>query len=112
MRFLGWLRGPGPKDLPPVAPRRIVHAPTEPSHAISRGSASGDRRKEISNRFTYHPPTERQIKRYGSLRTRGKELAFLIDEICPDSPEKETALVRLDEVIMHANASIARHEGS
>lgn len=72
-------------------------------------SSVPDRYKGISNRFTYHAPTEQQIKKYGSLRTRGKELAFLIEDLCPDSEEKTTALTRLDEVIMHANAAIARH---
>jgi hypothetical protein len=65
--------------------------------------------KSISNRFVYHPPTEKQIKTYGSLRTRAKEFAFLIEEVCPDSDERDYALHYLDMVVMNANAAIARH---
>lgn len=68
-----------------------------------------DRYEKISNRFTYHPPTDQQIVTYKTLRTQAKELAFTIEEFCPASDEKTTALERLDEVVMHANASIARH---
>ena len=68
-----------------------------------------DRIRELSDRFTYHPPTDQQIKAYGSLRTRAKEMAFLIEELCPDSEEKAAAFASLDLVVMNANASIARH---
>lgn len=83
---------------------KIVREDEEPKMADSN-----DHLHELADRFTYHAPQPDQIKKYGSLRTRGKELAFLIEELCPDSDEKSTALTRLDEVIMHANAAIARH---
>lgn len=81
---------------------------------VVEGLASGekdltDRYSTITNRFTYHSPTEQQIVTYATIRRQAKELAFLIEEFCPDSDEKTTALTRLDEVVMHANAAIARH---
>ena len=39
-----------------------------------------------------------------------KELAYLIDELCPASREKSLALTKIEESIMWANASIARNE--
>lgn len=65
--------------------------------------------EEIADRYTYHPPTDEQVKIYTSLRTRVKELAFLIEEVCPDSEEKAAAFASLDLTLMNANASIARH---
>lgn len=105
MKALDWLFRRMTEDLTPRTRPGAgsPHPPTQPNTAVP------DRHKAISNRFTYHAPTEQQVKKYGSLRTRGKELAFLIEELCPDSDEKREALVRLDEVIMHANAAIARH---
>lgn len=67
------------------------------------------RYQAISNRFTYHPPTTQQATTYRTIRMQAKELAFLIEEFCPESEEKRAALTRLDEAVMHANAAIARH---
>lgn len=67
-------------------------------------------RGAIEHRFTYHSPKPGQPEKYVALREKAKELATLIEENCPDSWEKETAFIRLDEVIMWANASIARNE--
>jgi hypothetical protein len=66
--------------------------------------------RDLSNRFTYHPPFGDQVERYQALRTLGRELAESIDEICPDSDEKDRALDHLDQVIFLSNAAIARHE--
>lgn len=66
--------------------------------------------RDLSSRFTYHPPFGDQVERYQALRTLGRELAESIDEICPDSPEKDRALDYLDQVIFLANAAISRHE--
>lgn len=66
---------------------------------------------DIENRFTYHPPkNESQQERYVKLRNEAKELALSIFGACPDSRERSVALTKLEEVIMWANASIARHE--
>lgn len=76
------------------------------------GTVSDDlshRYEAISNRFVYHPPTDAQVITYQTLRRHAKELGYLIEELCPESEEKKTALIRLDETVMHANAAIARH---
>lgn len=65
--------------------------------------------EELEKRFTHHPPTEAQVGIYALIRGEAKDLAHLIDAMCPDSREKSTALTKLEECVMHANAAIARH---
>ncbi len=66
--------------------------------------------EEIEKRYTYQPPKEGQPARYTALRDKAKELALMINEMCPESREKSTAMTKLDEVVMWANAAIARNE--
>jgi len=65
---------------------------------------------QIENSFTYHAPKEGQPEKYELLRAKVKELAYLIDEMCPNSREKSLAMTKLEESSMWANASIARNE--
>lgn len=65
---------------------------------------------DIEKAFTYHPPKDNQTARYISIREKAKELATMIDSLCPESRERSLAFTRLDEVVMWANASIARNE--
>lgn len=66
--------------------------------------------EEIENRFTYHPPQSDVVKdKYISLRNAGKDLAILINAAVPESREKSLAITKLEEVIMWANAGIARN---
>ena len=64
---------------------------------------------EIENRFTYHPPQGDQPWRYTSIRDKAKEFAYMLQSLCPKSDELRTALERIEEATMWANASIARH---
>lgn len=65
--------------------------------------------KQIEKAFTYHAPHDDQPERYEALRSKAKELAYLIDDLCPDSREKSLAMTKLEESSMWANASIARN---
>lgn len=65
--------------------------------------------KKIENAFTYHQPKEGQPEKYEALRSKTKELAYLIDELCPDSREKSLAMTKLEEASMWANTSVARN---
>lgn len=65
---------------------------------------------QIENNFKYHSPKVGQQEKYTELRNKAKELAYLIDELCPASREKSLALTKLEESTMWANASIARNE--
>lgn len=64
----------------------------------------------IEQNFTYHAPTDDQATLYEIIRSKTKELALLIDGMCPDSREKSLAMTKLEECNMWANASIARNE--
>ena len=63
----------------------------------------------IENAFTYHAPKDGQTNKYNAIREKSKELAYLIDELCPNSREKALANTKLEESVMWANASISRN---
>lgn len=120
MTLLDWLHRKLTNDLDlRVTP--APHAPTEPNKTVNEGAARplavgeeppapyAPNYAAIANRFTYHAPTPAQTTQYKVIRRQAKELGFLIEAYCPDSEEKSTALIRLDEAVMHANAAIARN---
>lgn len=67
-------------------------------------------KNELEKRFTYHAPKEDQADRYECIRENAFILSMVIDNLCPDSREKSLAITKLEEVVMWANASIARNE--
>lgn len=62
----------------------------------------------IENDFTYHNPPKDTIEDFVAIREKAKELALLIATRTPTGREQATALTRLEEAVMHANAGIAR----
>lgn len=66
--------------------------------------------EQIERNFTYHAPKGDQPERYEKLRAKAKELAYLIDELCPKSREQSLAVTNLEQACFWANASIARNE--
>lgn len=66
-------------------------------------------KSDIDNRFMYHSPKDDQPAKYVAIRDKTKELAYLINDLCPESREKSLAITALEESTMWANASIARH---
>jgi len=64
---------------------------------------------DINKAYTYVSPKPNQIPRYEEIRAAAKEFAELIAEKCPASRERSLAFTKLEEVIMWANASIARN---
>lgn len=67
-------------------------------------------RQQIEKSFNYHAPHGDQPARYVTIRAAALELADIIATLTPESREQSNALTRLDEVVMHANAAIARNE--
>lgn len=63
----------------------------------------------IEKNFTYHTPKDGQPAMYQAIREKAKELAYLIEELVPDSREKSLAITKLEECSMWANAGIARN---
>lgn len=77
---------------------------------MSKYQPTDAERDELEARFTYHAPKDDQLVRYKFLRAEARFLAENIVENCPESRERSVALTKLDEVVMWANASIARRE--
>lgn len=64
----------------------------------------------MENRFTYHSPTHDKIITHEAIREQAKNYAYFLDAVLPDSREKSLAITKLEEVVMWANASVARNE--
>lgn len=60
----------------------------------------------IEDVFEYHAPNTAEIESMELIRSRAKELAYMIIEQCPKSADRSDALRKLREVVMTANASI------
>jgi hypothetical protein len=67
---------------------------------------------KIENNFMYHSPSPEQAADYINLRNEAKDLAYMIQDTCPDSREKALAMTKLEEAVMWANAAIARNAPS
>lgn len=68
------------------------------------------KKEQIEKAFTFHPAKVGQPEKYGWMRDEFKKLAYLIDDLVPDSREKSTALTHLETANFWANAGIARNE--
>jgi hypothetical protein len=65
-------------------------------------------RISVTERFgPYRKPTEETIPKYKAIGDKVLELALLIEELCPEAPEKYSALTDLMKAKMQANAAIA-----
>lgn len=65
---------------------------------------------QLENIYKYHTPKQGQPEKYEAIRSKAKELAYLINELCPNSRERSLAHTNLEQVGFWANAAIARHE--
>ena len=66
--------------------------------------------QRLDNDFSYHPTKGDQVERYQIIRDEAKRLAYLIAGHTPKSREQSVALTLLEQVVMMANAAIARNE--
>lgn len=66
--------------------------------------------KQLASTFRYHKPQGSQSIRYERIRDEAGKLANLIATNTPESREQSVALTKLEEVVMFANAAIARNE--
>jgi hypothetical protein len=65
---------------------------------------------DLAREFTYHPPKEGQAERYEEIRAAGRDFAEIVVGECPTSTERTTAIRKIQEAVMWANASIAVNE--
>lgn len=73
-----------------------------------KGNMKEDLKIRIENDFVYHGTLPDDVGKYKQLREKAKELAHIIADLVPGGREQSTALTRLEEAVMHANAGIAR----
>lgn len=61
----------------------------------------------IDDLFSYHAPKADQPERYESIRAAAREFAKVVVANTPDSADQTTAIRKIREAVMTANASIA-----
>lgn len=65
---------------------------------------------DLQKRFTYHPPKVSNVDKFSLMRANALGLAELLNELVPEGREKSLAITKLEEVVMWANAGIARED--
>lgn len=66
--------------------------------------------EKIEHNFKHHPPKNQEaILAHEAVRNECRHLANTLDTLVPDSREKSLAMTKLEEVMMWANAGIARN---
>lgn len=67
-------------------------------------------RDQIEKNFKYHAPKDKgAVLAHETVRNECRHLASTLDGLLPNSREKSLAMTKLEEVMMWANASIARN---
>ncbi len=64
---------------------------------------------DLDHIYKYHPPKDGQPAKYEDIRAKAKELAEIIQKLCPESREKSVAFTQLETAVMWANVAIARN---
>lgn len=62
---------------------------------------------DLEHVFTYHAPTPEQLPKYTALREAAKAFAQVIVDNTPSSADQTTAIRKVREAVMTANAAIA-----
>jgi hypothetical protein len=65
---------------------------------------------EIEANFKYRPVSRDQVNDMEAVMAGCKQLAELLNIVCPSSREKSLAITKLEEAMFWANASIARNQ--
>ncbi len=65
---------------------------------------------DLTRRFAYHPATTDAVRdAHAQMRASCLSLAGQLDVLLPEGREKSLAITNLEQVMMWANAAIARH---
>jgi hypothetical protein len=60
--------------------------------------------------FEWNPPRAGQLERYEALRAQARAVAYRMLVWCPESRERELALLSLEHALTWATKAIARNE--
>lgn len=63
---------------------------------------------DLTHRFAYHRPDTDKVQAHEDIRARCGELAHHLDHVLPPGREKSLAMTHLEDVMMWANAAVAR----
>jgi hypothetical protein len=67
--------------------------------------------RDLENRFKFHPAIAPQTKQnHADVREACLDLAYLLNKLVPEGREKSLSITHLEEVMMWANAGIARQD--
>lgn len=66
-------------------------------------------KSSIEDRFKLTLTTDSQTGRLQKVLDYTKQLAYVIDQACPDSPEKDEAFRELDRVVLFTKEGILRN---
>ena len=64
---------------------------------------------DLENTFQHNVRKTENLDKYTSINNKAKELANLINNICPPCRERKWALIDLEQVVMWSNVSIERN---
>jgi hypothetical protein len=67
--------------------------------------------EQLQEIFKYHPPTSEQQFRYQNIRHAALDFAQVIVANSPAGPDQTTAIRKLRECVMTANAAVALDGG-
>jgi hypothetical protein len=65
-------------------------------------------KREIHNRFGYHPATEETKKQHEQVRETYEAFAIFLDSLLPDGRAKSTCMTWLQQSSMWANFAVAQ----
>lgn len=66
--------------------------------------------EDLENRFKFHPAKDDNTRdAHTSVRNACKEFSLFLNDVVPEGREKSLAITHLEEVMMWANAGIARN---
>lgn len=67
-------------------------------------------RADVERWFTYHAPTEDQVRKLKRIRDAARHLATVILESTPQNADQWSAVRKVREAVMTANAAVVCHK--
>lgn len=65
---------------------------------------------QIENNFRFHPQIAGQSEMAATLRAKTREMAYVINDLCPPSRERQIAMQHLEQAMFYAEAAFKRND--